>query len=83
MSNALLPPCRSLASCDNWLAGQLPTWVSTLTRLTSPFMTLQQCGLTVGDCHAGHYCTLQSYVADNPHVLPTPPCHARTRISFR
>jgi hypothetical protein len=52
-----VPVPRFLNTCNNQLSGQLPTWIASMTSLTSArAVTLGECGVPVTACAAGYAC---------------------------
>ena len=47
---------RILNLCNNLWQGQIPTWLTSLTKLTSVKVSLAQCGVSPSLCVAGYYC---------------------------
>jgi hypothetical protein len=56
-----------LTLCQTSLQGDLPTWLSSMSRLVSPNLSLAQCSTPLSSCVAGYYCLPTSLsVTANP-----------------
>lgn len=51
---------RYLRTCNNRLAGELPTWIAAMTNLTQKYLTLAQCQQSVSQCAPGYSCLSSS-----------------------